>query len=55
MTRKAFLKRCGIAHRPHMLEQWIAKGIITPLKDESDNRIYTEHDYQKLRIEGLVK
>lgn len=55
MTRKAFLKRCGITRRPWMLEQWVAKEIIVPEKDESDNRIYTEQDYQKLRKEGLIK
>lgn len=47
-TKKELLIVLEIPNKPHLIDQWCARGIILPRKKKNGDRIYTEKHLEKL-------
>jgi len=45
----------GIPNQPHLLDQWVAKGIIAPKKKKNGDRIYNSNHLQRLKEYKILR
>ena len=48
-TKKELLMALNIPNQPHLIDQWISRGIISPKKKKNGDRIYTDKHLVKLK------